>query len=100
MTVKRQLLRRITNNIRMLEHATCLAGGAVIGLEDDLPKAFAQLDIDNPVEDELCALRESADLFSIQSEELHDRLNELAAEHDIDIPTTRVVNSGGGTKGP
>lgn len=92
-----QIIRRIVNNIRILEHATCTAGGGVIGLEDDVPIVTAELGIGDPCSQELRKLRRLSDDISEAAADLHAKLSALAEHHTIEIPTERVVNTGGGT---
>lgn len=93
-------LRRIINNIRILEHATCTAGGGVIGLEDDVPKALAELEMEDFLDAELALLRELSDQISAAAADLHAKMSEIAEDHNVNLPTTRLVNTGGGGKGP
>jgi len=92
----KNLIRRIVNNIRILEHATCTAGGGVIGLEDDISKLADKLGYENPLEDELANLSELSCQISDAAADLHNKLSDLAIQHEIEIPTERLVNTGGG----
>lgn len=98
----KKLTRRIVNNIRILEHATCTAGGGVIGLEDDIPKALGKIGLSpDYFSSELANLRTLSDDISEAAADLHAKIAEVAADHSVKIPTNRVVNTGGGTgKGP
>lgn len=95
-----QILRRLTNNIRILEHATCTAGGGVIGLEDDIPLMADELGIQNSLENELRTLRRLSDDISEAAADFHEKMGALAVLHDVELPTDRLVNTGGGGKGP
>lgn len=94
-------IRRIVNSIRILEHATCTAGGGVIALEDDIPKALKALGVDKHLFDsELLTLNELSELISDAAADLHLKMTELAESEDVKIPTERVVNTGGGSDKP
>lgn len=99
---KEELVRRITNSIRKLEHATCSAGGEVLDLEDFVPQALKKLGVDKHLFDaELGDLRAFSEDLSGAAANLHLKMGELAESEDVKIPIERVVNSGGGTgKGP
>jgi len=92
-----RIVRRIINNIRILEHATCTAGGALIGLEDDISKLAEKYGYENPLENELKELRELSCQISDAAADLHNKMGDLAEEHEIEIPTHRLVNTGGGS---
>lgn len=95
------LVRRIVNAIRILEHATCTAGGGVIALEDDVPKATNELGLGNPLSNELRKLGKLSDEISDAAADLHEKLTDIATANNVSIPTDRLVNTGGGTgKGP
>ncbi len=91
-----RIMHRLTNNIRMLEHAACLAEGPVIGLQDDFKASAKKLDVENALEDDINAIRETVDLLQAQTTALHDRMTELAGDQDLDIPDDNVVNGPGG----
>ena len=84
-----------------MEHSTCTGGGCVIALEDDIPRLADVYGIKNPLEKELRLLRKLSDAIREADTDLHLKLAALAVEHNIEIPTERVVNTGGGgQKGP
>lgn len=98
---KEELVRRITNSIRKLEHATCSAGGEVLDLEDFVPAALKKLGVEKFLLDrELLSLRTLSDDISTVAADLHLKLAQLAESEDVKIPIDRVVNTGGGGKGP
>ena len=92
-----ETVRRIINNVRILEHATCTAGGGIIGLEDDISLMAQEFAIKNPLENELSKLRKISDVISEAAADIHQKMSDLAIEYNIEIPTDRLVNTGGGT---
>ena len=92
----KQLMLRLTNNIRMLEHAACLAEGPVIGLQDDFKAAAKKFDAKNILEDDVDAIRATVELLQEQTAALHLRMTELAGGADLEIPDENVVNGPGG----
>ena len=99
---KNELVRRITNSIRKLEHQTCTAKGEVLDLEDFVPEALKKLGVDKHLFDpEISMLANLTAQASQMAAELHLKMAELAESEDVKIPTKRVVNTGGGgDKGP
>lgn len=99
---KEELVRRITNSIRKLEHQTCTAKGEVLDLEDFVPEALKKLGIDKHAFDqEIQTLSELSMQLANAAAGLHLKMGEVAESYDVKIPIDRVVNTGGGSdKGP